>query len=222
VIVFPCHHTGGRMIDEAVASAQQWMPDEPILVVDSASPNRSYIDRLPDDVTIALAENVNYATGAYWWAHQHTDADFYYLFHDSVVINDDLTDLQARDVTAVRWWPSAAERGWGYDRDGAPLNAWGLEQWRKHIPAPFPDEFQGCFGPMVAVKRHVLNELSWWGLDGIEATDKWQACAMERIWGAALNCIGHDLADGALQGEMFGFDDPYDETRITKRHGDRY
>lgn len=212
------------MIHEAVSSAREFMPDEMVLVIDSASSERYPASDLRGAFH-CRAGNKHYATGAFWDAYtEHIvvpDSDFFYLLHDSCLITDDLTDLRARDVTAVRWWPAAAEGGWGVDSAGVGLHHWGQVQWAEHIGLPFPKRFQGCFGPMLACQRHVLDEVHDLGLHRIKATDKWEACAMERLWGAALNLLGYDLADGALQGEMGSFHGEYDTSRIDKRHGER-
>lgn len=221
MIVFPCHYVGGDLIFRAVEAAQRHMPDEPVLVVDSDSPDRTYMHHLPTDVTFADAHNRAYAPGAFWWAHHHRPADFYYLLHDSLIVRDDLADLRDREVTAVRWWPASAEGGWGWDSDGRPLHQWGGREWEEHVSAPMPPTFQGCFGPMLAVAGPVMDDLAGLGLDHIQAADKFEACALERMWGAALNLLGHDLADGALQGRMGDFFGEYDETRVQKLHPGR-
>lgn len=215
MIVFPCHNVVDRYIVEAVGSARRLMPDEPVLVVDSDSPDRSYMNLLPAEVEVADVKNRGYATGAYWWAYHNRPADFYYLFHDNLYIRADLTHLKERPVTAVRWFPMP-DAGWGYDEADKPLEDWAHSVW----PEPYPD-FNGVFGPMLAVQRTVLDDLADLGFDQVLPVNKWQECAMERLWGVALAELGYDVTDGALQGEMRGYFDDHPSDLVHKVLGGR-
>lgn len=212
MIVFACHHVGGDLIDRAVSAAHEHMPDEPVLVVDSASPDRSYMDRV--DAEIADVGNRNYATGAYLWAYRNRPADFYYLFHDGLIIRDDLTDLRSRDVTAVRWF-QMPDTTWGTDRHGENLAVFG----RTAYHGRWHERYAGVFGPMLACTPAVLADIDT--RIGLPAANKWQECAMERLWGMALHDAGYDITD-ALQGQMHGFFDRYPSERVEKIHADRF
>lgn len=220
MIVFPCHHTGGDLIDRAVKAARYYMADEPILVVDSDSPDRSYMTRLPGGVHVADVANRHFATGAYLWARAFEPADFYYLLHDSLIIRGDLTDLRERAVTAVRWFPVPGT-GWGYDADGTPLERWAHQKWAYGLyGGPWLAEFKGLFGPMVAISGTVFDQLDRW-VGAVKAETKHQECGLERLWGMALTGLGHDLADNALQGEMGDFFGDYPTDRVEKVHAGR-
>ena len=211
MIVFACRHEGGDLIDRAVDAAHEHMPDEPVLVVDSASPDRSYMTRI--DAEIADIGNVHYATGAYLWALENTDADFYYLLHDSLIIRDDLTDLRDHPVAALRWF-QMPETAWGQDHDGTDLSVWA----RTVYQGPWLETFQGVFGPILACTRPVLAEIA--ELITGRATSKWEECAMERLWGMALTSLGYDLTE-SLQGQMHGYFDDYPAERADKLLMDR-
>lgn len=212
VIVFACRHTGDGLIDQAVAAAREHMPSEDVLVVDSDSTDRSYMDRV--DADIADIGNRHYATGAYLWALENRPADFYYLLHDSLMIRDDLSDLQEREATAVRWF-AMPETTWGSDEDGSDLSMFGRSAYRGR----WLDRYAGLFGPMVACTRSVLEQVA--DLIVKPATTKWEECAMERIWGMAFASLGHDLTIGSLQGEMQGYFDRYPSGRVEKMLMDR-
>ena len=212
MIVLPTYHDGGTMIDEAVDAAARHMPDEPLLVVDSASPDRTYMERI--DADIADVGNVNYATGAYRWVYENRPADFYYLFQDSLIIEADLTHLRERDVTAVRWFPMP-HTGWGFDDRHERLCVWGSTAY----DGTWPEDYAGVFGPMLACTHDVLGKIL--RLVTGRSVTKFHECAMERLWGMALAEEGYDVTDGALQGKMDGYFGTYPDSQVRKILADR-
>jgi len=141
------------------------------------------------------------------------------LIHDSLLIHDNLDDLKAVPVTSVRWFPQTVS-GWGWDADGVPLVEWGAAQLSR-IGLTIPVLFDGLFGPMLFAQDEVLGDLDRIGLFDIEATDKFRACAMERIWGVALHHAGYELRSSSLQGQMTDFYGHYRWHRVEKVHLDR-
>lgn len=216
--VVPCHHTGGDMIDRCVAHILEHS-DDPIVVVDSVSPDRSYMRRMPRSVVVADVANTGYAPGAFAWAYKHLDAPFWSLIHDSLLIHDNLDDLKAVPVTSVRRFPYP-ETGWGWDAGGVPLIMWGAVSLAR-VGLDIPDRFDGLFGPMLFAQDGVMADLDRLGLFDIVASDKFEACAMERVWGVALHAAGHDLRVSSLQGEMTDFFGSYPQHRVEKVHLDR-
>lgn len=207
--VLPCRFDPERpVIFECVESIREHHPDAEILVVDSNSPDTSYQDDL--DCEFYEAKNVNYGPGAFRLGmHVYPKADFFCLFFDSLIVNDNLDDLQAHDLTTVRWFDSATT-GWGWDdTTGEPL-----DQWARDRGVVIPDRFRGVMGPMIAARREVIERAD---LFRILPTTRFEQCALERCWGIWLEEAGYDPAAHSLQGEMHGFFDSYDESRVAKR-----
>lgn len=205
-IIASRHDPERPVIHACVASIQDHHPGATILVVDSDSPDTSYLDDL--DCETWAARNQHYAPGAYQLGIEaYPDEPFYYLLHDSIIIHDNLDDLQNRPVTCIRWFDSTTT-GWGWDHDGTPLQDWATRRG-----VTIPDQFDGILGPMLACTRDVINNAD---LFRILPGSAYEQCALERCWGIWLQDAGYHPRTSSLQGEMHGFYDPYDNTRIEK------
>lgn len=197
------------VIHDCVTSILDHHPDAQILVVDSDSPDTSYLGDL--DCETWAARNTNYAPGAYQLGIEaYPDEDFYYLLHDSTLVHDNLDDLATRPFTCLRWFDSATT-GWGWDQDGV-----GLDQWATDRGVIIPPRYQGILGPILMATREVIDAAD---LFRLLPTSAYEQCALERCWGIWLQQAGHNPADSSLQGEMHGFFDAYDNTRIEKLIG---
>jgi hypothetical protein len=212
MFVIPCKYDPERpVIFECVASIRRHHPEALILVVDSDSPDTAYLERLKEEWNCwgIKAKNRNYGPGAFQLAMAVQNADFFYLFFDSLIVNDNLDDLQEHDLTTVRWFDSATT-GWGWSEpEHHPL-----DQWARDRGVVIPERFKGVMGPMIAARREVIERAD---LFRILPTTRFEQCALERCWGIWLQEAGYDPAANSLQGEMHGFHDQHDESRVAKR-----
>jgi hypothetical protein len=213
--VVPCKFDPANpVVFGCVESIRQHHPDATIVVVDAASDDRSYLADLDADL-IGDFGNDRFTLAAYRWAYdQLPDETSFGLIHDSMTINSPVPDPDP--LLLVRYFRTPPQ-GWGWDRNGVPLDDWA----RSVAPFPIPTEFIGVFGPIVFCQRQVITDLIDVGLFDIPVLDKWQMCGMERVFGIALQLAGYDPTV-ALQGEMGGFFDRYDESVVTKCHPGRY
>lgn len=208
MFVIPSRYDPERpVIHACVASIQDHHPDATILVVDSDSPDTSYLNDL--DCETWAAQNRHYAPGAYKLGFDaYPDEDFFYLLHDSTIVHDNLDDLRDRPFTCVRWWDSATT-GWGWeDTTGYPLDQWATDRG-----VTIPNHYQGVLGPMLCATREVIDKAD---LFRILPNSVYEQCALERCWGIWLQQAGYIPSDSSLQGEMHGFFDTYDNTRVEK------
>lgn len=206
------------MIDRCVQSILD-TNDGSIVVIDSASPDRTYMRRMPAEVTVADVNNTGYAPGAYAWAYANLSAPYWRLIHDSLLIHDKLDDLQAHPVTSVRWFPTP-ETSWGWDEAGVPLHVWGAAHLES-VGLRILDRFDGLFGPMMFATDDTMAKVAGLGLFDMAATDKFEACALERVYGVVLHHAGLSLRGSSLQGRMGDFYGEYDIRRVEKVHLDR-
>lgn len=207
MFVIPCRFDPERpIIFDCVNRIRAHHPDSRIVVVDSDSPDTSYLHDL--DCETIDAQNRHYGPGAFKLAvDANPDVEFFYLFFDSLLVNDNLDDLRGFDLTTVRWIPHPPT-GWGWNDDtGEPLDGWA-----KARKVRIPEQFDGVLGPMIAARRWVIEEAD---LFRILPTNRFEQCALERCWGIWLAEAGVDVRR-SLQGEMRGFHDAYDETRVAK------
>jgi hypothetical protein len=205
VIVLACHN---RPADDFVApcvqSARQWMPEERILVVDSASPDPSYIPKVRAlGAEVAEVENRHYETGAWWHAYYGWPAeDFFYFLHDSTLVQGDLTPYRETPLTVVGHMAT-----WnGCDQPHIDRIHALIGQTDYTVPAAFT----AVFGSMFFCRREVLDLLA--AKRGSQAlpNNKLDSECMERVWGIMLGAEGYDLVHHAMrQGEMSLAEDSY-------------
>lgn len=208
MFVIPCRFDPARpVIFDCVASIRKHHPDADILVVDSNSPDTSYLFDL--DCATADIQNDRYGPGAWKYAlGEYRAEEFFYLLFDSLTVNANLDDLRSSPLTTVRWF-SCPPTGWGWNETtGEPL-----DDWARNHGVKVPDKFRGVFGPMICASRETIIKAN---LFRVLPTNRFEQCALERCWGIWLDDAGFDVTN-SLQGEMHGFYDRYDETRVAKR-----
>lgn len=166
----------------------------------------------PGDDRTLVVDPDHYATSA-WRYGLETDADFFYLIHDSCVVNANMSHVEQLDVGVLRWFgPETVREGGDVEWTDKQLARLGVAR---------PEFWAGVFGPVMWCRRHVLEELADMGVLDLAPETKAQASSMERIVGMALWTLGYDVREFALQGHMSGFYDRYDGTYMVKRHGGR-
>lgn len=195
------------VVFDCVQGIREHHPDARILVVDSDSDNRSYLTQL--DCETAAIGNRNYAPGAFKYALEtNPDVEFFYLFFDSLLVHDNLDDLQGHELTTVRWF-DGRRTTWGVDQSDRGLDLWAADQG-----VTIPAEFKGVFGPMIAAHRSVIENAD---LFRILPTTVYHQQALERCWGIWLQEAGYDPAASCLQGEMVDFFGDYPSDRVEKK-----
>jgi hypothetical protein len=105
--IIPCHNMWDNgYIVPCIESIQKYNPDAKILVVDSNSPNRSYMSKI--DCEILDIGNKNYDFAAYWKGFDHIKADNYMMLHDSCLLRAEvkLEDYHNKPFTPLYWFPS--------------------------------------------------------------------------------------------------------------------
>lgn len=219
--IIPCRFDPARpIIFQCVARIKEHHPDAKIVVVDSSSPDKAYLNDLNCDYIDA--DNVNYSTiGHYIGWQAYPNEDFYYFLFDSLFVNSSLAKFKDNPLTVIRYF-NTPPTGWGWDQDGRSLSIWAAYQMFHHMAMVMPQEFTGILGPMWMCNNAVMTRLEKLGFFKIKPTNKYEACAVERIAGMALTRLGYDLTNCSLQGEMFDFFGEYDNTYVEKVHMARW
>lgn len=217
MFIIPCKYDPERpIIFECVDRIQKYHPDSKIVVVDSDSIDKTYMDKLEDiGVHTINAQNRNYATAGYLIGYSAFDSeDFYYMIHDSLLLNQNISYVEADDFTTIRHF-FTPHTGWGADESGVNLSEWSDIQMTQHMGMSVWDRFTGVLGPMFLAKNIVVRRLIDSGFFNILPETKYHLCAMERIAGMALEHCGYDPSN-SFQGEMWDFYGQYDETFVEK------
>lgn len=187
MIVFPCRYDSERpVIFRAVETARAHMPNERILVVDSDSPDKTYLDRVQQMGAIpACIANRHYETGALWYAYRkYPDESFFYLLHDSTEILKDLSPLRRHPVSAfqgLKNWDRTTMAHWEWADQ--VMMATDIPQLRSG--------FWMLMGCMQFVHSSLLRVLAHLRFDLVLPTTKPESQAMERLWGVAYAHLGY-------------------------------
>lgn len=212
----PCKFDPQRpIIFECVERIQKHHPKDSIVVVDSASEDKSYFKDLPSDVIIMDVNNKNYGTNAFYLAWlKYPNEPFYYFVYDSLFLNNNISHVEKDEFTCVRYF-NTPDTGWGWNGNGESLHVWAEEQLKIHAGLDLPFPFRGIFGPMFFMSNDVMKRFIHSGFFNILSEDKFQLCGLERVAGIILQNMGIDVMN-SLQGEMTAFWGDYDETYVTK------
>jgi len=202
--VVPCRFD--PVVFDCVAAIRAHFPDDKVCLVDSNSPDQSYMDRL--DVDHIITGNAHYSWGAYALAREQLDAESWALIHDGLIVQSHWTP---DPFQTVRWFHEAGPLG---DQRAFIVG----ETTRLNIP--FHNPYRGVLGPMMFADAEVLDDFERAGLWSIKPTTAVENSCVERIAGIAAEHLGYPITN-ALQGQMVGFFDQYPADRVVKLHRNR-
>ncbi len=191
-------------IADCLASVTLYMPQEPVLIVDSDSPDKSYMRGVADNVIVADVGNPHYETGAWWYAYRTQPDEFFYFLHDSTVLTTDLSiyrELPLVILGSMDTWQGCSAKHIAAVKDMMA---------RTEYARPVPEQFVAAFGSMFFCHRRVLDALAAKGVDLIMPTSKFESECMERVWGIAfkLEFGNHQPICTLGRGEDLALDGP--------------
>lgn len=203
--VIPCYFD--PIVYDCVAGIRQHFPDDEILLVDSCSPDQSYLDDLDVDHVEVGNQHRHIGTWGRALAYHH---DRYCLIHDGLLVRSHWTP---GEFQVVRWF---GEGGPPNDQRDFAVRELGRMGW--DLPN---GGYVGVFGPMLFCTRRVLEEFENVGLLDTRPSNAEEASACERIVGVVAAKLGYDVTADSLQGGMGDILGDYDETFVAKRHRGR-
>jgi hypothetical protein len=228
IFIVPCYFDGtNKAVFDCVSSILKHHPDDDILIVDSDSPDRSYFElkNINDHVNIFDIANKNYDAGAYWRGFKaFPDYDFYYLIHDSVKLNTNISHVSAKPFTSMRYFHSFNGLGGRnyirgrsdavriyldrlFKQDAIPFDAYGFDSEEQRVWVAnnlskircfMPEIWISVFGPVFFCANHVMKMLSDRGVMNIFPENKVQQMAMERLLGIFLQQNGIDSTESLI------------------------
>ena len=208
--VLPCKFNFA--VYDSIRSIREHYPhDSEIIVIDSDSGDKQYIEHLREDgVIVEEACNKNFITGAIWYAFRKFKRERYYFLHDSMILKGRLDQFNEAPAVSIRYFNSGrwldkftgdshGQNGFGFDSEESRL--WGMQQLSMHTSYVLPDLFTGLFGSALICSREVLEKLDKAGFSKILPTQKSvEDQAMERLWGIALHNEGYDIKTNTVAG----------------------
>jgi len=204
MFVIPCkYNPEADFVTPLVEQIRFFHSSEPIVVVDSASENKSYFNKLKElGVIVEDVNNKNWMVGAYWHAFKkYPDEEFYYFLHDSMKVKANLDYLKKDDVTLVAT----------FSREASPsFNAWNkrIEEETSVNKSFIKRGGRGCYGPIIMCKNKVFKSFQNKKIDLLLPNNKGETGILEGAYGLFLEADGYDLNTCSLYGDILQLESP--------------
>ena len=192
------------VVFECVASIRAHHPDDRVVVVDSYSPDPSYLDAL--DADVVFKRNRDYMTGAYRMALDTLTSDRWAFIHDSLIVESPVDQFDTAVVRTIDGFIPQDQRPYADQQ----LARMGLAE---------PASYLGVFGTMLFAPDDVVQQIRQLGFFDVDIPTKVAASATERTLGVALAHLG--IEPVSIQGHH---SDPWavhDNTFVRKQFRDR-
>ncbi len=194
MFVIPCKYNPKfPFIIHLVESIRKFHPTEKIVVVDSASEDKSYFEELEKyNVIIENISNKNWMVGAYWHAFKkYPNEEYYFFMHDSIIVKDNLDYLKQKDLTI---WMH-------FDRTVSNFNTWGnfITENSKY---EYVFSGCGCSGIIYFCKSKVMKRMLEMEADKFLPSTKDETGYCEGCYGFFLEEQGYDLRECSLYGDI--------------------
>jgi hypothetical protein len=213
LVVIPCYFTGdiNAPIFESVRSFREFLPEADICIVDSNSPDRSYLsDPNIEACKVIDAKNINFDCGAYYAGYRaYPKYDYYVCVHDSFSLKslfqirrkpfapfrtfigiDDIggfknLDGRKRAIKYIFSTPSVRRKldAFGYDDEGQRTF---VKSSCDSLGMAYPYGWKSIFGPMFTCSNDIMSFLCCELFSHILPATKGQQMAMERLLGIFL------------------------------------
>jgi hypothetical protein len=176
-----------------VQSIRDFHPNSKILVVDSDSTDKSYVEQLKVfGVTVADICNRNWMVGAYWYGYNtYPNEEFYYFLHDSMVLKGNIDYLREADLTTLMY----------FDRTIGNFNSWG-NLITAHSKYFYVNSGLGCYGPIFFCKNIVMYRMRQMRADIFLPRTKAETGYCEGAYGFFFESQGYDLSSTSLYGDV--------------------
>jgi hypothetical protein len=178
--VVPCRFD--PIVFECVESILAHHPDDRIVVVDSCSPDQTYLDQLSGTCDI-LTGNTNYTSGAYGMAIDTFESDYWCFTQDSLIVKQPLGD-RLQELTIFQWFPPTLN----------DLSDWCAAE-RDRMRIPEERAWFGIFGTVFFCTDTIARIVQKSGWFDTVVPTKFEACGTERTLGMVFSEFGHPMPD---------------------------
>jgi len=195
--VIPCHNLeeNGYIIP-CVESIRTTNPEADIIVIDSASPDKSYFNKI--DAPVLDINNKNYAFGAYWAGFKaRRESEFYAFIHDSTILRGKITkgDFGYKPITPFYWFPDNDSPTWAH------IKQWARNQAQFHAGYEAKGDDICLYGGLFCATNKYMTKLLKDNFDAIWPTFKMEAVyADEILWSIAAANNGESVIQNSFYG----------------------
>lgn len=200
MFVIPSKYTPASPIFKCVDAINCFHSNEPILVIDSNSDDKSYLERLKKYPNIKISDyiNINYGAGALWRSFfEYPNEPFYFLLQDGMILKESfsqfLYDSNTWNLMFFNERPFAP-RELAYAQQVLSQTQYEMIQNIGHT---------GVFGANCIYKNDIMRKFSEKGLmKALLPTDKFGSQMKERIVGICLLQDGVDIVKYSIEGDF--------------------
>lgn len=216
MFVIPCKFERSRPVIFDCVRSIRLFHNDPIVIVDSDSNEKHYGHQLSDSYSSVFFEdckNINYELGALSHVYKKFSFPYYYLLHDSMMLQSNIDHLKQFELTTTRFFYSwngvlgsnfvdenmNSKYRYGFDNQQQKTIA---ESWNMNAAnIELPYLFDGVFGSSFFSKKETLDFLVGNGLFNSLPTSKLESQAMERYLGMFFTHFKFDFTKNSLLGE---------------------
>jgi glycosyltransferase involved in cell wall biosynthesis len=207
MFIIACKYHSMCRIEETVKSIRQLYPSTKILVVDSASDDKSYVEKLKKyDIIFADINNVNYESGAFWYATKQYKEDWYVLLQDSVILKKDLNDLIESEklfYCFINFFENSMSNH--MRTESLPFINRINEMLGDFVKLSIDSNtfYCGVFGPNFFIKRKMVDMMLDKNLDkSLKPANKYDQQLSERVYGLVAKQCGVNVLENTLDGNL--------------------
>lgn len=187
-----CCHNQDDFILESLSSINLYNPNSEIIIVDSNSPKKEYLDVAKSFYKAKIIEqNSNYELGAWRLATNTFERESYLFLQDSMIqinsLTPDMLNSQFLVVEGIRHWAGASESVIRIVTDIASQAGIQIDK-----------DFYGICGSMMLIKNTLWRELDKCIINFLP-TNKAESEACERILGVMMTHLGFNPKDYMMQ-----------------------
>ena len=184
------------MVNRCVGSVANLHPREKIVVVDSASPDKSYFEDFRKEtlnVTIEDVDNLAYEAGAWWHAYnKYPNEETYCFIQDGLILKESIEEFFPKGDEAFVFSAPLLDSGWTTGRrEGS--EAWAMKMEPLCDYDLSGNRFRLAIWNCFLATRNTMKQMKTKRLNKILPNCKVAACAYERIWGLALKQEGCEI-----------------------------
>jgi len=180
-------------IKNLVEDLEKYHPSDQVVIVDSDSPDKSYMDSVKHpNLEIHDIKNKFWHPGAWWYAALNTpECENYAFMHDSMRVKDNILEIFSKELTFLMTFDINTNES---------FSMWSkilCEKNNKNCKLQY-----GCWGPILFLNKNILKSFYDMGLHEFLPCNKAETGYCEGLYGTAAEMIGFCPKEISLYGNV--------------------